>query len=240
MSTFKYYDQALGEWVALPLPAGRPGPAGPQGPAAVARQETAPEDLTVIWVDPSEPPADSSDGIWTYGGMYLGSDGIKSTNPLSGFYMVPVYLRDAVSIDGMAVCVEIAYEAGWTASIGIYDHTKAYNGPKNLILNAGIVSLDTSGTKTASLAETVTLPKGMYWFTANIEGVGASPPLMHSLRRVKTGINGGASPPRNYVHTTSNVYDYAGLVGSSVTGLPTSMPPVGISSQVLDVTVVLA
>jgi hypothetical protein len=126
-------------------------------------------------------------------------------------YLVPVYIPSSVTLDRLSIeVVTTPGGAGSVVRLGIYNHNSATNLPSSLLVDAGTVDTTTTGTKEATISQT--LSAGTYWFCAVAQGSASPNPTL-----------------RVFVPISSNSIMGAGAVGCRYrTGVTGALPdPVG-------------
>jgi hypothetical protein len=99
-------------------------------------------------------------------------------------YLVPVYLPYSVTLDRLSI--EVVTTPGGTGSVvrlGIYNHNATTHLPDTLLVDAGTVDTTTTGTKEATISQT--LAAGTYWLAAVAQGSPSPNPTL----RVFVGIS---------------------------------------------------
>lgn len=81
-------------------------------------------------------------------------------------YATPFVVRRAITIDRIAIAVS-ALAAGASARLGIYNNGTNHH-PGSLVLDAGEVSVATTGTKAITISRA--LAKGLYWMAFVSDG----------------------------------------------------------------------
>lgn len=95
--------------------------------------------------------------------------GNTTTNNLAAdtLFTDPVWIARDMTIDRLAVAVSNAASGGESVRLGIYHNgTNLY--PGSLLLDAGEVSVATTGVKTITVDQSLT--KGLYWLAVLVEG----------------------------------------------------------------------
>lgn len=100
-----------------------------------------------------------------YGSAVNGS-ALSSISGTRNFLRGQIFLvNKPITLDRIAISMVTAGSASSTASIGIYNHDYATNQPSDLLLDAGSVSIDTTGVK--SIVINQELEQGAYWLSIN-------------------------------------------------------------------------
>jgi len=159
-------------------------------------------------------------------GQYISgsSSGVPGTllAPEGVLHYVPIVPGRNITINQLAVNVEVAGSAGSVVRLGIYDNITATDLPDGIILDAGIVATDTPGLKTITIAKSLS-GGDRYWLAAVQQG-GATLAATYTSFTLATGTVPAVNPNASF----------NGLLQLGVNGaLPISSPVTPIGSQIM-------
>jgi hypothetical protein len=105
--------------------------------------------------------------------------GTSSFTPANNrLYVSPIVLQAAATGTTLVANVNTAGEAGSTLRLGLYADTGGPY-PGALIVDAGTVSVASSGAKTITISQS--LPAGVYWLAGVIQNAPTTPPVMSGI-----------------------------------------------------------
>ena len=136
----------------------------------------------------------------------------------------PIYLSETTTIDGMALFMPIGNAgAGAVIALALFDVDPATGRPKNVVIDAGTQSINTTGMKTMTFTA-VSVPAGYYWVGASTRGLdtGGTNPAW----AIGTG---GAAVGETTPAASNNMTPYLG--GTSATW-PVADPPATIARTI--------
>lgn len=106
-------------------------------------------------------------------GLYFGTPFLTQSGSLATkdtIFATPLWINAPISVDRIAVKNETAGDAGSVARLGIYSDDGTGGYPGALLLDAGTVSITSTGVKEITISQALTA--GAYWLVGAIQGTG--------------------------------------------------------------------
>lgn len=108
----------------------------------------------------------ATSGIYICGSIGRGASSTQGITA-NTLFAHPIFIRQSTAFDRIAINVTTAGVLGSLARVGIYN-SNASNYPSTLVLDAGTVAVDSTGTKTIIINQTLAI--GVYWLVIVSDG----------------------------------------------------------------------
>lgn len=150
-------------------------------------------------------------------GYYYGSPGYGTTTRLctdQELQAAPIFIPQAVTLTSISINCTTLGGTGSVVRLGIYKDNAGRPGA--LLLDAGTVSTNTTGTKTITISQAVS--PGLYWLAACAQGTPSPNPTAESMNG-GLALLGGPNPlAGTYLRACWSQYGVTGALPDPFTG----------------------